>query len=149
RIQVNPRSLASRGIGIDEVEEAVRRHNVNLPTGTLYGPDRMLTIQATGQLRSAEEYEPLVVAYRNGAPVRLGELAKVYDSVEDDKAYAWYNNAEARTRTIALAILRQPGVNTVEVADNVKALLPSFQAQLPPSIKLEMLTDRSQTIRES
>src|SRR5690606_8856780 len=101
RIQVNPRSLASRGIGIDEVEEAVRRHNVNLPTGTLYGPDRMLTIQATGQLRSAEEYEPLVVAYRNGAPVRLGELAKVYDSVEDDKAYAWYNNAEARTRTIA------------------------------------------------
>jgi HAE1 family hydrophobic/amphiphilic exporter-1 len=149
RIQVNPRALASRGIGIDEVESAVRRHNVNLPTGTLYGPDQMLTVQATGQLRSAEEYRPLVVAYRNGAPVRLEELATVYDSVEDDKAFAWYNSAEQRTRTIALAILRQPGVNTVEVADNVKALLPSFQAQLPPSVELKILTDRSQTIRES
>jgi hydrophobic/amphiphilic exporter-1 (mainly G- bacteria), HAE1 family len=149
RIQVNPRALASRNIGIDEVETAVRRQNVNLPTGTLYGPDQMLTVQATGQLTSAEQYKPLVVTYRNGAPVRLDEIATVYDGVEDDKALSWYSTAAERSRSIALAVLRQPGVNTVEVADNVKALLPSFQAQLPPSVKLRMLTDRSQTIRES
>ena len=149
RIQVNPRTLASRGIGIDEVESAVRTHNVNLPTGTLYGPNQMLTLQATGQLARADQYKPLVVTYRKGAPVRLGELATVYDGVEDDKAFSWYTSAEERSRTIGLAILRQPGVNTVEVADNVKALLPSFQSQLPPSVKLRMLMDRSLTIRES
>ena len=149
RIQVNPRTLASRGIGIDEVESAVRTHNVNLPTGTLYGPNQMLTLQATGQLTRADQYKPLVVTYRKGAPVRLGELATVYDGVEDDKAFSWYTSAEERSRTIGLAILRQPGVNTVEVADNVKALLPSFQSQLPPSVKLRMLMDRSLTIRES
>ena len=149
RIQVNPRSLAARGIGIDEVETAVRRHNVNLPTGTLYGASQMLTLQATGQLRSAGEYKPLVVSYRDGAPVRLGELATILDSVEDDKAFAWYNTPQVRSRTVGLAILRQPGVNTVDVADRVKSLLPAFQAQLPPSVKLNILMDRSHTIRES
>jgi HAE1 family hydrophobic/amphiphilic exporter-1 len=149
RIQVNPRSLATRGIGIDEVEAAVRRHNVNLPTGTLYGRSQMLTIQATGQLTNADAYKPIIVTHRNGAPVRLEEVATVTDSVEDDKAYSWFSTATERTRTIALAVLRQPGTNTVEVADRVKALLPSFQAQLPPSVKLVVMTDRAQTIRES
>ncbi|MBL8209123.1 MAG: efflux RND transporter permease subunit, partial [Bryobacterales bacterium] len=149
RIQVNPRTLAQRGIGIDEVEAAIRQNNVNIPTGTLYGSSQMMTIQASGQLRSAEAYKPVIVTYKDGLPVRLGELATIYDGVEDDKAYAWYNKPDSSTRAIVLAVLRQPGTNTVEVADNVKALLKQFRTQLPPAVNLEILTDRSATIRES
>jgi HAE1 family hydrophobic/amphiphilic exporter-1 len=149
RIQANPKKLAAAGIGIDEVESAVRRHNVNLPTGTLYGAERMVTVQATGQLTTAEAYEPLVVAYRNGSPVRLRDIATVMDSVEDDKAAAWFNTPTSSTRSVTLAVLRQPGTNTVEVADRVRQLLPVFRAQLPPTARLEVLFDRSETIRES
>ncbi|MBL8291556.1 MAG: efflux RND transporter permease subunit [Bryobacterales bacterium] len=149
RIQVNPRKLAASGIGIDEVESAVKRHNVNLPTGTLYGADRMVTVQATGQLTSADAYKPLIVSYRNGSPVRLSDVATVSDSVEDDKAAAWYNTPTSSKRSVTLAVLRQPGTNTVEVADNVRALMPSFKSQLPPTASLEVLFDRSETIRES
>jgi len=149
RIQVNPRALAAKGIGIDEVEQAVRRHNVNLPTGTLYGPDRMYTVQATGQLTTAQAYRPLIVTYRNGSPVRLEDVANVLDSVEDDKAASWYNTAQSSDRAIVLAVQKQPGTNTIEVADGVRSLLPSFRSQLPPSANLEILFDRSETIRES
>ncbi len=149
RVQVNPRKLSARGIGIDEVETAIRRHNVNLPVGTLYGPDQMVTLQATGQLTKAEDYKPLIVAYKNGSPVRLSDLATVTDSVEDDKAAAWFNTPESSERSVTLSVLRQPGTNTVEVADNVRKLLNEFKRQLPPSVALEILFDRSETIRES
>src|SRR5436305_921679 len=149
RVQLDPDALASRGIGIDEVAKALQGANVNLPTGTLYGSHRAFTVQATGQLTSAEQYRPVIVAYRNGSPVRLEELGQVIDSVEDDKTASWYGSAERRQRSIVLAVQRQPGTNTVEVADAVTALLPTFKAWLPPSVQVEILFDRSQSIRAS
>jgi hydrophobic/amphiphilic exporter-1 (mainly G- bacteria), HAE1 family len=145
RVQLDPNALATRGIGIDEAQQAVQKANVNLPTGTLYGPDKAFTVQATGQLTTAEAYRPIIVAYRNGSPVRLEELGRVIDSVENDKVASWFNN----TRSIILSIQRQPGTNTVEVVDNIKRLLPSFSAQMPASVNLEILNDRSMTIRDS
>ncbi len=149
RIQLRPHELASRGIGIDQVANAVQQQNVNLPTGVLYGPNRAFTVQATGQLLRAADYRPLVVAYQGGAPVRLQELGRVLDSVENDKTAAWYCTATSQQRSIILAIQRQPGTNTVAVADAVKALLPVFQAQLPASVGLHILYDRSLEIRAS
>ncbi len=149
RVQVDPSALAARRIGIDEVIGAVRSWNVNLPTGELYGPDQAYTIQATGQLTKASAYRPLVVTYRNGSPVRLEEVAKVFDSVEDDKVASWYNSKEGQSRSIVLAVQRQPGVNTIAVADSIRALLPMFRAQLPPPVQLHILYDRSETIRAS
>jgi HAE1 family hydrophobic/amphiphilic exporter-1 len=149
RIQISPPALAARGIGVDELVEAVRRWNVNLPTGELFGPHLAYTVQATGQLTRAEAYRPLVVAYRQGSPVRLEELARVLDSVEDDKVAGWYNTPERSSRAIVLAVQRQPGVNTVQVVDSIRRLFPIFQAQLPPAVSLNILYDRSETIRES
>jgi HAE1 family hydrophobic/amphiphilic exporter-1 len=145
RVQVDPRALAARGIGIDEVEQAVARGNVNLPTGTLYGSQQAYTIQASGQLTDANAYRPLIVAYRNGSPVRLQELGRVIDSVQTDKVASWYNDE----RAVILAIQRQPGTNTVEVVDAIRALLPTFRVQLPASVNLNVLYDRSVAIRES
>jgi len=145
RIQLDPNALATRGIALTDVEQAVGSANVNLPTGTLYGRERATSVMATGQLNDAQAYAPLIVAYRNGAPVRLGELGRVFDSVQNTKVAAWFNG----TRGVVLAIQRQPGTNTIEVVDSIKSILPSFQAQLPPSIKLSVLYDRSQSIRES
>jgi len=145
RIRLDPRQLASRQIGIDEVAEAVRRGNVNLPTGILWGPERTVTVQASGQLTQAAAFRDLIVTYRGGSPVRLGELGQVLDSVEDDKSASWLNGE----RSMVLAIQRQPGTNTVEVVDNIKSLLPSFRALLPPAVKLDIRYDRSAGIRES
>src|SRR3989440_9181181 len=145
RVQVDPNKLASRGIGIDEVQQAVSQGNVNLPTGTLNGTHQSFTVQANGQLTKAADYRPLVVAYRNGAPVRLQELGRVLDSVQNDRIASWVNN----TRAISMAVFRQPGVNTVEVVNNIRKLLPDFRALLPAPVKLELLYDRSQSIRES
>ena len=145
RVQVNPNALASRGIGIDEVQQAISSQNVNTPTGTLYGSHRALTVEATGQLLDAAAYRSMIVAYRNGAPVRLGELGQVIDSVQNNKAGAWLNGEPA----VMLAIMRQPGVNTVEVVDAIKQLLPVFRAQIPPGIRMEVIFDRSLTIRSS
>jgi len=145
RVQLDPGKLASMGIGIDEVQQAVASHNVNMPTGTLYGKQRAFTVEATGQLDDAAAYRPLIVAYRNGAPVRLAQLGRVIDSVENDKVAAWYNGQ----RTIVLAIQRQPGTNTVELVDNLRKLLPAFRAQVPPGIQINVMYDRSQSIRES
>jgi HAE1 family hydrophobic/amphiphilic exporter-1 len=145
RVQADPRALASRNIGIDELATAIQKGNVNLPTGVLYGEYLNYTVKATGQLMKAADYRPLIVAYRNGAPVYLSELAKVTDSVENNKVASWFNG----TRGIVLAVQRQPGTNTIEVIDNLKALLPEFRAAIPPSINLEVVFDRSQTIRES
>ncbi|PYP86211.1 MAG: acriflavine resistance protein B [Blastocatellia bacterium AA13] len=145
RVQLDPKSLASRSIGLDEVVSSIQTGNVNLPTGTLYGPYQAFTVQASGQLTDAKAYRPLIVAYRNGSPVHLDELGRVIDSVENDKTASWFNGA----RSIVLAIQRQPGTNTVEVVDNIKNLLPTFRAQMPGSVRLDILFDRSESIRES
>jgi len=145
RAQLDPRALAAKKIGIDDVGNALVLGNVNLPTGTLQGQKQAFTIQATGQLYNAAAYRPLIVAYRGGSPVRLEELGRVIDSVENDKVANWYNNE----RAVVLAIQRQPGTNTVEVVDSIKKLLPVFRMQIPPSVKLETLFDRSVSIRES
>ena len=145
RIQLDPNALATRGIALTDVEQAVGNANVNLPTGTLYGSERATSVMATGQLTDAKAYAPMIVTYRNGAPVRLSDIGRVFDSVQNDKVAAWYNG----TRGVVLAVQRQPGTNTIEVVDAIRAVLPSFQAQLPPSIKLSILYDRSQSIRES
>jgi HAE1 family hydrophobic/amphiphilic exporter-1 len=145
RVQVDPSTLASRGIGIDEVENAIAAGNVNLPTGNLDGRHQTFSVEASGQLFDAAAYRPLIVTYRNGSPVRLGELGRVIDSVENDKQAGWRDT----TRAIVLAIQRQPGTNTVEVVDAIRALLPAFRAQVPVSITIDTLYDRSQTIRAS
>jgi HAE1 family hydrophobic/amphiphilic exporter-1 len=149
RIYLNPESLKAKGIGIDEVESAVASANVNLPTGTLYGKHQAFTIKATGQLTEAARYKNIVVAYRNGSPVRLKDVGRVVDSVENDKTAAWFMTPDSKTRSIVLAIQRQPGSNTIEVANSIKKLMPSFQAQLPSSVNLNMIFDRSQSIKES
>ncbi|MEJ2165892.1 MAG: efflux RND transporter permease subunit, partial [Desulfobacterales bacterium] len=145
RIQLDPKALAFRGIGIDQVADAVRRANVNLPTGALYGKNRAFTVQATGQLTKAAPYRSIIIAYRGGKPVRLADVGTAVDGVESDKTAAWYVDQ----RSVILAIQRQPGTNTVEVAGAVKRLLPAFQTQLPASVSLHVLYDRSESIRES
>ncbi|TMH23291.1 MAG: efflux RND transporter permease subunit [Betaproteobacteria bacterium] len=143
RIQLDPNALATRGIALTEVEQAVGSSNVNLPTGTLYGRDKATSIQATGQLMTAQAYAPMIVAYRNGAPVRLSEIGRVFDSVQNDKIAAWHNG----TRGIMLGVQRQPGTNTIEIVDAIKKILPTFESQLPPAIQLTMFYDRSVPIR--
>jgi len=145
RIQLDPNQLAARGIGMDQVEQAVQQSNSNLPTGTLDGPNKSLRVEANGQLQDANAYRPIIVAYQNGSPVRLGELGRVTDSVQNDQVASWFNDQ----RAIVLAIQRQPGTNTVEVVDNVKKILPTFREQMPASVDLNILFDRSQSIRES
>jgi HAE1 family hydrophobic/amphiphilic exporter-1 len=148
-VQMDPHSLASRQIGINEIETALKNWNVNLPTGAIIGPQRAFTLQASGQLMSADQYRPLVVAYRGGSPVRLEELGNIIDSVEDDKTASWYYTHNGSSPSIILAIQRQPGTNTIEVTDGVKKLLPLFKAELPPSVNMDILYDRSDTIQES
>ncbi|HJT88609.1 MAG TPA: efflux RND transporter permease subunit, partial [Bryobacteraceae bacterium] len=145
RAQLDPNALAARHIGIDDVQAALQKHNVNLPTGTLWGANKAFTVRATGQLTSAASYRPVIVAYRNGSPVRLSDLGQVIDSVQNDKAASWFNN----TRGIALAIQRQPGTNTVQVTDAIKQLIPRFRLQMPPALHLDIVYDRSLSIRES
>src|ERR1041385_6446884 len=122
-VQLDPNALASRGIGIDEVEAAIGKGNVNLPTGTLYGKNQAFIVQANGQLMKAADYRPLIVAYREGRPVRLEAVGRVIDSVQNDKIASWFNNK----RGIVLAVQRQPGVNTVETVDKITEMLPSFR----------------------
>src|SRR5437667_4911327 len=129
RVQVDPSRLASREIGLDEVSAAVQQGNVNLPTGTLWGRHQALTVEANGQLTDAAAYRPLIVTYRNGSPVRLEDLGRVIDSVENAKVASWFTG----TRAIVLAVQRQPGTNTVAVVDAIKALLPVFKSQMPAS----------------
>jgi HAE1 family hydrophobic/amphiphilic exporter-1 len=145
RVQLDPTSLANRGIGIDEVANAIGNQNVSMPTGTLWGPSRASTIKANGQLQNAQEFRQMVVAYRNGAPVHLDELGNVLDDVENNKVASWFNG----DRAVVLAIQRQPGTNTVEVAGGVKDLLESLRVQIPPSVEIHTLYDKSLPIEES
>jgi hydrophobic/amphiphilic exporter-1 (mainly G- bacteria), HAE1 family len=145
RAQLDPSALAIRGIGIDDVATALQRGNTNLPVGTLYGIHQNLTVQANGQLMNADAYRQLIVAYRNGAPVTLKELGDIVDSVENNRLASRYNGQQV----VTLTVQRQPGTNTVAVVDAIKNLLPAFRQQLPASIKLDVLYDRSESIRES
>lgn len=145
RIQLDPNALASRGIGIDQVSSAVAANNVNLPSGTLWGQDKTYTVQATGQLNNAAQFRPIVVAYRNGAPVRLQDLGNIFDSVQNDKVAAWFNDE----RCLLLAVQRQPGTNTVEVSSAIKKLLPRFESQLPASANIKILFDKAEPIQDS
>jgi len=145
RVQVDPRALAVRGIGIDEVEQAIARANVKKPTGTLSGPYQAVNIQSNAQLTDAAAYRPMIVAYRNGSPVRLEELGRVIDGVQSDKVASWFND----NRAVVLAVQRQPGTNTIEVVDGVRKLLPVFRQQLPASVSLDVVYDRSVAIRDS
>jgi HAE1 family hydrophobic/amphiphilic exporter-1 len=145
RVQLDPTALAHRQIGIDEVANAIDDQNVNLPTGVLNGPNKAYTVQANGQLTNATGFRELTVAYRNGAPVKLGDLGRVLDDVQNSRAAAWYSG----TRGVILAIQRQPGTNTVAVADAVKAVMNDLQKQIPASINMTLMYDKSQSIRES
>ena len=145
RVQLDPTSLANRGIGIDEVASAIGEQNVSMPTGTLWGPNKASTIRANGQLQNAAEFRQMVVAYRNGAPVHLEELGQVLDNVENNRTASWFNG----DRAIVLAVQRQPGTNTVEVANGVKDLVERLKVQIPPSVEIKTLYDRSIAIEES
>ena len=145
RAQLDPAELAARGIGIDEVNAAIRNGNPNTPTGTLYGKYTNLTLQTNGQLLNAAAFRPLIVAYRDGAPVRLQQVANVIDNVENNKVASWFNGR----RSVTLAVQRQPGTNTVAVVDAIRQLIPQFHEQLPASVSLDVLNDRSISIRQS
>lgn len=162
RVRVDPRALASRSIGIDEVRTALSTNNVNLPAGVIDGSSKATTLLATGQLKDAAGFRNVIVTYRNGAAVRLGDVAQVTDSVENEKSLSWFdprfiNGIEdpefaagtKETRAIVLSIQRQPGTNTIKVVDGIKELLPAFRAQLPATIDLEIVVDRSISIRDS
>jgi hydrophobic/amphiphilic exporter-1 (mainly G- bacteria), HAE1 family len=145
RAQLDPSMLASRQIGIDEVSAALQSGNTNLPTGTLYGENHTFTILSNGQRMNALQFAPMVVAYRNGSPVRLNELGRVTDSVQNDKTASWFNGV----RAIVLAIQKQPGTNTVAVVDSIKKLLPRLQEHIPAAVQIDTLYDRSVSIRAS
>jgi HAE1 family hydrophobic/amphiphilic exporter-1 len=148
-VQVDPLEMAAKGVGINDVENALRNWNVLMPTGNLWGPHNTFTVLSNGQLERASEYLPITVAYRNGAPVRLRDIGRAIDSVEDDKTASWlYRKGKGERRSISLQIQRQPGTNTIEVADAIKALIPAFRAQLPSSVDLSIVYDRSLLIRD-
>jgi HAE1 family hydrophobic/amphiphilic exporter-1 len=145
RVQLDPNQLAVRQIGIDDVVLAIQRGNVDLPVGTLDAPARAYTLVSDGQLTSGEAFQSLVITYRNGAPVRIQDVGRAIDSVENNRALSWFKDK----RAVVLGIQRQPGANVVEVVDAVNALLPGLRAQIPQSIQLEVFFDRTQSIRES
>src|SRR6266478_7946224 len=145
RVQIDPAALADRGIGVDEVDSAIRNGNPNTATGSLYGKYTNLTLQTNVEPKNAAQFRPLIVAYRNGAPVRLEQIANVLDSVENNRVASWFNGR----RSVTMAVQRQPGTNTVAVVDAIRALMPQFKQQLPASVNLDVLNDRSISIRQS
>ena len=145
RIMVDPEALSARGMSFTDLRTVVAAANSNQPTGTLRGDRQRVTIEATGQLRRAADYNDLIVASRNGAPVRLEDIATTKDSVENDESASWYNGQ----RSLIVAVFRQSDANTVEVVDRIRAKMPSYREQLPASIGLHVLNDRSIPIREA
>ena len=145
RIEADPDRLAARGIGIDELQQAIAQANVNRPLGSIDGPQQSFSLKDNGRLARAAAYRPLIVAWRNGAPVRLDQVASAVDGVENDKIASWYVDR----RAMILAIQRQPGANTVATVDAIKRILPAFQAKLPAAIEMKVLYDRSVSIRDS
>jgi len=149
RIQANPTALASYGIGMEDVRTALAAANVDQAKGTLDGPRQSYTIDANDQLLAGSEYAPIVVAYRNGAPVRLADVATVSDSIENTQQAAWMGSGDTLAPAVIVNIQRQPGANIIAVVDRIKKLLPVLQASLPAAVKVSVLTDRTETIRAS
>ncbi|HEY4265379.1 MAG TPA: efflux RND transporter permease subunit [Micropepsaceae bacterium] len=149
RVQVDPNALALRGIGIDEVATAISRSSVNMATGQLDGTTRGAVIHADGQLNNAEQYASQIIAYRNGAPVRFADVANVIDGVENPRNYGGWGTKEGTIPAVTVGIDRQPGANTVAVVDAIRAALPQLVAQLPPSIKVDVTLDRSNSVRQA
>jgi hydrophobic/amphiphilic exporter-1 (mainly G- bacteria), HAE1 family len=145
RVQLDPSQLATRSISLEDVATAITSQNVNMPTGVLWGPKTALTVQATGQLDDAAQFRDVVVAFRNGAPVHLTDVGRITDDVQDNKTASWYDGQPS----IVLAVQRQPGTNTVEVANRVKAAIARLQTEIPPTVKVSILFDRSTTIKAS
>src|SRR5258705_7810292 len=142
---MDPEAMADRGIGVDDVSSAIRNGNPNSPVGTLYGQYTNLTLKTNDQLPDAAAFRPLIVAFRNGAPVRLQDVANIIDSVENNKVASWFNGR----RGVTLAVQRQPGTNTVAVVDAIRQLMPQLKQQLPAAVSLDILYDRSTSIRQS
>ncbi|RYZ05237.1 MAG: efflux RND transporter permease subunit [Myxococcales bacterium] len=149
RVQADPQKLATLGIGLDEVAASIQGANVNLPTGALYGPRTAFAIETNGQLTNAKPYEDIVVAYRNGSAVRIKDVGRAIDSVENDKTAAWRGDKNGMPRAVVLGIQKQPGANTVEVVKEVMGLLPAFRQEIPGSVDLDVIFDRSQTVKDS
>ena len=145
RIQANPTALAAYGIGLPQLQLTIANANANQAKGTFDGPQQAYTIGANDQLTSGDAYRPLIVAYRDGGPVRISDIADVVDGVEDVQQAAWMNTTPA----VILNVQRQPGANTIAVVDRIKALLPQLTATLPPAVQVTVLTDRTTTIRAS
>jgi hydrophobic/amphiphilic exporter-1 (mainly G- bacteria), HAE1 family len=145
RIQIDPQQLASRQLGLEQIQTAIQQGNVNLPTGSLSGKYKNFGVQTNGQLKDAAAYRKLIVAYKDGAPTYLEQLGRVVDSVENDRVASWFND----DRAIILAIQRQPGTNTVQVVDTIKKLLPDIRDQMPPAVKLDIMYDAAQSVRDS
>src|SRR6267378_7343913 len=145
RVQADPEAAAARGLSLEDIRAAVSRANSSTPVGTLNGPKQDISLQASGQMDKAIDYRQVVVAWRNGSPVKLDEVARIYDSVENDKIATWFNGE----RAIVLAIQKQPDANTVAVVDGVLAKLPALRAQVPPSVSINVMMDRSTSIRQA
>src|ERR1044071_4190581 len=145
RVQLDPKQLSARNIGVSQVANAIRQNNVMLPTGVIYGKDRTLTLNATGQMQSAAEFRRLIIAYRNGAAVRLADVANVLDDIQNNKSVSYYD----RERSIKLFVQRQPGTNTMEIAQRVKEKLEEIKPSLPPTLNLHVQYDKSVTIGHS
>src|SRR5215472_612744 len=142
RIALNPQALAARGIGVEQVTAAINSQNVNLPTGVMWGPDQTITVQATGNLLNAAQFQQVVVAYHHSAPVLLRDVASVTDDVQNNRTAAWFNDK----RAITLLVMRQPGTNTVEVTKNVQQILDEIRGELPPDVTLFVAYDRAESI---
>jgi multidrug efflux pump len=149
RIQASPKKLAALGLSLDDVRTAIASGNVNQAKGSFDGPARASTIDANDQLKSAYEYKQLVIAYKNGSPLRIADVAEVIDDAENVRLAAWAGSKGVLSPGVVLNIQRQPGANVIEVVDRIKKLLPSLQASLPSAVKVEFLTDRTVTIRAS
>lgn len=145
RVEIDPDALTARNVGLEEVRSAIEAGNVNVPVGTLYGPHSAFMLKTNGQLTEAKQFSSVVVAYKNGSPVRLSDLGRIVDSVENDKVASWYNGK----RAIVLAVMRQPGTNTVQIVDQIKGVLPELRKQIPGSVNMDILYDRTNSIRAS
>jgi HAE1 family hydrophobic/amphiphilic exporter-1 len=149
RIQVNPHALSAKGIGINEVASAVSAGNVNIPGGSLDGPYQSYSLDPKGQLKKADDYNPLIIAYQNGYPVRVRDVGRAVDSVDSKKATVWYLDDKYSAQTVVFAVRKQPGANAVEVASQIKAIMPKLQEQIPGGIEIRLMFDQTDFIRES
>ena len=149
RVQLDPDKLVAKKIGLNEVDQAIQSWNPNLPTGTLYGPRQTFSVETNGSLKNADGFRKIIVAWRKGAPVRLGDVADVLDSVEDDKTASYVYTNSTVERAIGMQVQKQPGANTIAVTDAVMKVIPQIQSQLPPSVKLLIRGDRSKNIRQA